>query len=687
MFFWCQFLLVLPLLLSAQAGGPSLEKDHAERTPDLYITVDAGQPGAVVNPDMYGIFFEEINHSGDGGLYAELIQNRGFEENRIPEGTILMGNYIVTPNGWIHPFDVSDPLPAWTLEETAGASGDLSAVEDQPLNDASPISMHLLIHDLAQGKVGAVNEGFWGIRLMEGALYDLTFHARCSPDFSGTVRVALESPFGEEYGAQEISGLTESWQKFQCTLVPNDSTAKARFAVYGLSTGSVWFDEFSLFPRATWNDRSNGMRPELAERLLDLQPGFVRFPGGAFVSGCTLANRYKWKETLGPIEARPGHWSVWGYHSTDGLGFHEYLELCEDLGCPAMYVTCCGISDPFRKPETAPLEELDLYIEEALDAIEYAIGPVTSPWGALRAANGHPDPFDMKYIQIGNEHWGPDYAKHYALFYDAIKQVWPEIQIIACSRVATAPLEIVDEHFYRWPEWFIRQARRYDHYDRAGPRIYVGEYAVIAPEMAGTLYSALAEAAFGVGMERNADLFIMSSYAPTFLNVNDPRWLPDLICFNSALNYCTPSYYVRQLFGMYRPDFILSSAISPFRATAGAAPGAGGFVLNTTFPFEEQDDFHLVAGCRTADNAILIKAVNVSDKPLIAAIEILNSGAKSFEGFLTVLTSGDARDTNSFAEPEKVAPVTEPYQTGSANFEHTFPASSLTVFELKEVTP
>ena len=492
---------------------------------DATLRIDLDRVGAPISPTLYGVFFEEINHAGDGGIYAELVRNRSFEDAETAQG--------------------------WHLITSGAARGDMSLDTTQLLNSAHKRALRLTVTNAANGRVAVANEGYWGIPVRSGKTYQLSLHARRDNTFNGPLRVSLESVDGRVLAQREISGLTADWKKFQTTLRATDSEAAARLVVTPVGRGTVWLDVVSLFPE-TWKNRPNGLRADLATKVADLQPSFVRFPGGCFVEGHTLDQAFDWKETVMPIEARPGRPNLWGYRSTDGLGFHEYLQMTEDVGAEALFVVNCGMSHT----QVAPIEETQRYIQDALDAIEYANGPVTSRWGKLRAERGHPKPFNLRYIQVGNENGGPAYNERYALFYDALKKKHPEIRVIANlwnGRPNSRPIEILDEHYYHSPQWFLQNANRYDSYPRTGPKIYVGEYAVTQGAGTGNLISGLAEAAFMTGMERNGDIVTMASYAPLFVHVNDRKWNPDAIVFDNTRSYGTPSYHVQKLFAEHRP--------------------------------------------------------------------------------------------------------------------------------------
>lgn len=540
------------------------------------LTVDLDQPGKKVSPLLYGAFFEEINHAGDGGLYAELVRNRSFEDGPTPEG--------------------------WSLVREAGGQGQISLDRARPLNAAQRQSLRLEI-GAGGGRVGAANGGYWGIAVQPGKEYRLSLWAR-SAGSGGPLTASLESAAGTVYASGKITGIGPEWSRHELRLRSSGNDPAARLVLSGSTPGTVWLDMVSLFPKDTWKGRPNGLRADLARMVQEMKPRFVRFPGGCFVEGDVLENAFRWKTTVGPIEERPGHSNAkWGYRSTDGLGYHEYLQFCEDLGAEPLYVINCGMACSFSSNECVPVEELGPWVQDALDAIEYANGPVTSKWGAQRARNGHPEPFRLKYLQIGNENgWGntlPLYEERYRRFAEAVKQRYPEVRLISCVPLRTQRVEMVDDHYYNTPEWFLNNAHLYDRYDRSRPKVYVGEYAVTQKCGQGNLRAAVAEAAFMLGLERNADIIEMASYAPLFVNVRDRKWNPDAICFDSASAYGTPSYHVQKLFADNWPEEVLPTRLELPPSPVLAAAQRGAIGLGTWSTQAEFDDVRVSQGGRT----------------------------------------------------------------------------------------
>ena len=510
------------------------------------INIDAQQRGPKISPTHYGIFFEDINHAADGGLYAELIRNRSFEDGpRYGQPADLQG---------------------WSTYAAAPSQLEMKLIQPtkkQPLlNKVQHNALQLNIVASPEQPVCLVNEGFWGINAVQGRTYRLSFWAKGK--YKGTVKATLCNQDGSALYAQSVVSAfvaDKSWRKFETTLTADGNDPKAQFALVFDGVGTVNLDVVSLFP-PTFRGRENGMRPDLASMLWRMHPKFMRFPGGCFVEGQESPdNAFRWERTIGPIEEREGHWNVnWGYRTTDGIGFHEYLQLAEDLGAKPLYVVNVGL----WHGGMTPLDSIQPWIDETLAALEYANGPVTSKYGALRAKYGHPEPFNIEYLEIGNENNQPDprqqsdhYYDRYEKFRQAIRAMYPDIKLIG-NVVAWGDddpkwesnyqVDLLDEHYYRNPAWFAEAFHEYDSYDRRGPKIYVGEYAVTNGfGDLGNMNAALGEAVYMMGMENNSDIVPLNSYAPIFVNENDAKWRPDMIRFNSHQVMGTPSYYVQQL--------------------------------------------------------------------------------------------------------------------------------------------
>lgn len=502
------------------------------------LNIDVAKRGSKIGERHYGIFFEEINHAGDGGLYAELISNRSFEDND------------TKPDNW----------------EKVGKGTTIELCKDGLLNDVQHNALAVSISK----KGGVRNNGYWGINVVSGRTYKLSFWVKSDEGFSGTFIASLETKEGTSLGKTAIDAVVkDEWQQVTADITATGNDTQGWFSLTIPKRGKFIIDMISLFP-PTYKDRPNGCRINLAEKLEAMNPAFVRFPGGCFVEGEYTqkngkTNRFEWKKTIGPIEERPGHRNVnWKYNVSDGLGFHELLQLTEDLGAEPLFVVNVGMGHGWA----VPYDQIEEYIDEAMDAIEYCNGDVTTEWGAKRAENGHPEPFNLKLIEIGNENYNyhsehngdqsDHYAERYIQFYNAIKAKYPEMVIIGNveswgtdnpSWRNPHPVDVVDEHYYRDPAWFVAKYEKYDNYDRNLPKVYAGEYAVTADfGTTGHLRAALGEAIYMLGMENNSDVCIMNSYAPIFVNENDQKWKPDMIRFNSNESYGTPSYHVQRLF-------------------------------------------------------------------------------------------------------------------------------------------
>jgi len=612
-------LLSLTLFLSAGVLALQTPPPTAKGT----VTVDLSKPGAAIPPNLYGIFFEEISHAGDGGLYAELVRNRGFEDANLPPACVREGDFIVPPrtphfdtgkpSDWRLRWDVNDPHPAWTLAMTAGSQAVMGITVDNPLHEATLHSLAINVMSIgANGHVALVNSGHWGIGVKAGEDYELSFWARGSTDLTNAIGATLEpATWKPETGGARAplakgARLVEStpstftpgagWKRYTATLHATASDAAARLALF-LPFGSLQIDMVSLFPAKTFKNRANGLRPDLAEMIARLKPGFVRGPGGCFAEGITIESRPQWKRSLGPIETRSGTYSPWGYWSTDGFGYHEFLQFAEDIGADALWVVNVGVSCSFRSGTFLPDSELPALIQDSLDAIEYAIGPVTSTWGAVRAKAGHPRPFPLKYIEIGNEQQGARYGERVAKFTQAIKAKYPEIKVALSSWIsgidrraidAAGPIDIVDEHAYKAVNWAIENFDSFAKYPRDGRELYIGEFATNAGVGRGNWMAALNDAAYMMSVEKNTDLVKMASYAPLLENVNKRDWEVNMIHFDSSRVFARATYSMQQLFAEHLPTTNLPAtvAFTPAGEKAIAGPiGVG--TWNTAAEFKD----------------------------------------------------------------------------------------------------
>jgi len=584
----------------AQAGAPAT--GGAGR-----IAVDFASPGPAISPTIYGIFFEEISHAGDGGLYAELIQNRGFEDANLPPACIRDGNFVVPPrtphfdtgqpSTWRLRWDLTNPHPAWSLDLPEGARATMALTVENPLNDATPHSLQVDVASLGanQARPRLVNDGYWGMGVRQGESYRLTFFARA--DRETPVESSLRSRSGSPLASATTIVQAGGWRRYALTLNSRETDTAAKLAIAVGQTGRVWFDMVSLFPVSTFRNRPNGLRADLAQTIADLKPGFIRGPGGCFAEGITVESRPQWKRSLGPIETRPGTYSPWGYWSTDGFGYHEFLQFAEDIGADALYVVNAGVSCSFRSGTFLPDSDVPALIQDTLDAIEYAIGPVSSRWGAERARNGHADPFPLKYIEVGNEQQGARYGERVKRFTEAIKAKYPQIKVALSSWIsgidrraidAAGPIDIVDEHAYKPVNWAIENFDSFANYPRGQWELYIGEYATNAGVGRGNWIAALNDAAYLMSVEKNSDLIKMASYAPLLENVNKRDWEVNMIHFDSSRLFGRATYYVNKLFAEHLPQTNVKTTVEFTPASARPIVGPVGVgTWNTAAEFRD----------------------------------------------------------------------------------------------------
>lgn len=544
------------------------------------VTVQAGQPGKKISPDLMGIFFEDINYSADGGLYAELSQNRSFEYSSADR------------REW-------NPLTAWELVQRGGGKGQVTVETANALNTNNPHYAVLTVEQGGSG-VGLMNSGFDGIALKAGERYNFSCFARRQSGENLPLSVTLESKTGTVLGTATLKPLAKDWLQYSATIQATGSDPDARLVIATKGTGAVALDMVSLFPVKTFRNRPNGLRADLAQVLADIKPRFVRFPGGCVAHGDNLHNTYPWKNTIGPVENRKAMRNLWGYHQTMGLGYLEYFQFCEDIGAKPLPVVAAGVECQFSggKQECIPMENMGAYIQDVLDLIEWANGPVSSPWGAKRALAGHPQPFNLQYLGVGNEDAvTPEFKERFTMIERAIKAKYPNIVVIGSSGPAPSGtdfeegwkfskqlnLKMVDEHYYMPPQWFLDNVKRYDSYDRTQPKVYLGEYA----SKGNTMFNALSEAAYMTGLERNGDIVQFASYAPLLAKANRTQWNPDLIYFNNTSIVPTTSYYVQQLYGQNAGDTYLPNTVA-FTPPKSATKPVSAFVgtWNTQAEFE-----------------------------------------------------------------------------------------------------
>ncbi|RNL84721.1 alpha-N-arabinofuranosidase [Sinomicrobium pectinilyticum] len=624
-----------------------------------------------ISPDLFGIFFEDINYAADGGLYAEMVQNRSFEYNPSDR------------KGW-------HSLTAWKYLAEDFAYGTLTVETSEPLNENNPHYTVLNIEDEGQGKggLGLANSGFDGMVLKEGENYNFSVWSRLFSESAVPLRVELRDKEGKVYGHTTWTAESTDWKKYEARIAVTQSTDSAYLAVVAKGKGKIALDMVSLFPENTFKGRANGLRADLARVIADMRPAFVRFPGGCLVHGDGLENMYRWKNTIGPVEERVPQKNIWGYHQTAGLGYFEYFQFCEDIGAKplpvlAAAVSCQNSGGTWRigsiGQKAMPLEDMQDYIRDVLDLIEYANGPVTSTWGAKRAEAGHPQPFNLEYIGIGNEDKiTPGFEERFKMIHDAIREKHPEIIVVGTSGPSHSGedyekgwefakrenVALVDEHYYEKPEWFWNNRERYDKYDRTVPAdIYLGEFAAHDTDRKNTLRSALAEAAYMTHLERNGDIVRFSSYAPLFGRVGHTQWNPNLIYFTGDKVLRTVNYYVQQLFSVNRGDIYDPGLVSP----SGRGKDKKAFVVSGVKDSETGD--------------IIIKIVNGEEGELGADINLSGLDISKAEAECILLTGNPVAE-NTFEAPETVVPETRSLRVNET-FTYPAPAHSLSVIRIK----
>ena len=658
--------LSLPLLANAQANE---------------MTVKVTKPGAKIQNTMYGIFFEDINYAADGGLYAEMIKNRSFEFPQNLMGWIPFGKFQVMDQGG--PFDKNPHY----------------------LRLSDPGHVHK--------RTGVENEGFFGVAVKKGETYRFSLYARCPEGGDGKLYVQLvdNDTMGEhqEFTSDTIDVKGKDWKKYSVTIKSKKTIDDAHLRLFlagkrgQKKLTTVDIEHVSMFPTDTWKGRENGMRKDLAQALFDLKPGVFRFPGGCIVEGTDLDQRYQWKNSVGPVENRPLNENRWentfpyrlypDYHQSYGLGFFEFFQLCEDFGCEALPVISCGLSCQFQneiedeKTVHVALDDLDPYIQDALDLIEFANGDVNTTWGKVRADMGHPAPFNLHYLGVGNEQWdykdNPAFTSRLKKFLDVLKKKHPEIKYIGTTgpdsegwkfdmlqpKMKELKADLYDEHFYRNEAWFMDKVNRhrYDNYDRKGPKVFAGEYACHGKGKKWNHFNAsLMEAAFMTGFERNADVVHMATYAPLFAHVKGWQWRPDMIWYDNLRMFKSCSYYVQQLYGQYKGTNVLSLTMNG-RNVCGD---------------EDQNGLFASAVCDKNNGSIYIKVANVSDKAQPVKLNL--KGLKKATGAKVItLTSSDPVAENTLDNPEKITPKESDVTLNGTTIDTEVAPKSFNVFVIK----
>ena len=611
-------------------------------TPRIAFSQKAGtvkNPGKPISKDLFGVFFEDLSYAADGGLYAELVQNRSFEYSASDR------------KQW-------NPLTGWEYTTEGYGYGTISVESGHPISPNNPHYVVLNIDDPGQQGVGVTNSGFDGIAIKSGEHYNFSIYVRQISDKPIPMQVQLRGNKGIIYGTFSFKTQGKQWRKYSGIILANQNTDSARLTIVATQKSKLAIDEISLFPQNTFKNEPNGLRADLAQAIADLHPKFMRFPGGCLVHGDGLDNIYRWKNTIGPVEDRQQQRNIWSYHQSVGLGFYEYFRFCEDIGAKPLPVVAAAVSCQNSGGTWAiggtgqkglAMADMKAYIQDILDLIEYANGPVTSTWGAKRAIAGHSKPFHLQYIGIGNEDAQTDqFRERFKIIYDAVRAKHPEITIV--GTVGPAPsgkdydlgwkfagklsVPVVDEHFYEKPEWFLKNNNRYDAYHRQNSQVYIGEYA----SWGNTMINALSEAAFMTSLERNGDVVRMASYAPLLANLNHTSWNPNLIYFNNKTLVPTVNYYVQQLFSVNQGDKYIPDVVA-FNSGGRDSTLASSCVLDS----------------KTGD--IILKIVNAGSSAAFAKIDL--SGFNTMRTKITLyMLKGDASDKNTIDQPGNIRPIT-----------------------------
>jgi len=643
---------MIPAPLIAQTGKP--------------VIVEVDKPKAAIQLTMWGIFFEDINFGADGGIYAELVKNRSFE--------------------------FTNPRTGWKVNVVSTDSSHLVIQNRGMLNTANPRFARITLKD-GMNNFYISNSGFRGMGIKQNIRYNFSIFASLPIESKIKLRIELISENGEKIGETSITPEGKEWKKYESGFVASKTDSKASLKIWFEGTGIIDIDMVSLFPGDTWKGRPNGLRADLVQLLADLKPGFLRFPGGCIVEGYDLNRRYQWKKTIGNVEERELNINRWNtefthritpdYYQSFGLGFFEYFQLAEDIGAEPLPILNCGMACQFNSAEVVELDQLDTYIQDALDLIEFANGTSDTKWGKIRAQMGHPASFNMKMLGIGNEQWGPQYFERYTLFEKAIKAKYPYIKLVSgtgpgpdddlftYARGALKNLNpyVVDEHYYRPPVWFRENAMRYDNYDRNGYKVFAGEYAAQSiytgsPGNKNNWECGLSEAAFMTGLERNADVVYMSSYAPLFAHVDAWQWTPDLIWFNNLTSFGTASYYVQKLFSTNKGTNVLNMS-------------------EDNQPLTGQHGLYASAVIDKNSNEIILKIVNTSDKAQINNIVLQTSKKIGSIAKLTELKSENLSGMNSIVDPEAIKPVDKDITLKGKKIEIVVAPFSFTVLRIR----
>ena len=646
------------------------------------FTVKADKPTAEISPNMWGIFFEDINMGADGGIYAELVKNRSFE-------------FFKPMMGW----EVKGGKSMFGIK----IGGEITVINRPEKMATNPRYLQVLLENNAKGSLGLTNEGFRGMGIKKGLRYDFSVFYRQKAT-NVKIHVELVTEKGDIIGSGIFTPTPtgDVWRKGEMSFTATATEPKAKLNIWfvqkdslGEGNGTLDLDMISLFPSDTWKGRKGGLRADMVQILADMKPGFIRFPGGCIVEGHDLSVRYQWKKTVGAVEDRKLLVNRWNYEfshrptpdyfQTFGLGFFEYFQMAEDIGAEPLPILNCGMACQFNSAELAPIDDLDPYIQDALDLIEFANGDPLSNWGKIRSEMGHPAPFNLKMLGVGNENWGPQYLERLKIFQDRIKKQYPNIKLVASSGIAAEGemfdylnpnlrkmnMDIIDEHYYNRPEWFLSNAARYDNYDRKSPsKVFAGEYAgqsdkTVSVKNENNWRTALAEAAFMTGLERNADVVNMASYAPLFGHIDGWQWKPNLIWVDNFRVMATPNYHVQKLYSTNKGSQVVPILYKNNQAATG------------------QDSLYASATIDKKTNELIIKMVNTSKKAQTVDINI--EGVKKLEAKarLTLLQNNDLEAINTLDTPSVISPFEKDIETKNKTISLELKGYSFSVIRVK----
>jgi alpha-N-arabinofuranosidase len=637
---------------------------HLVGQTDKPIIIKVDQPVSSIQPTMWGIFFEDINFAADGGIYAELVKNRSFE--------------------------FTQPLMGWKILKKDATEGLL--ILNRSESNASNPRYARITRTKSEEKFGIENEGFRGMGIKKGMTYHFSMLARQMESTPLTMRIELVSSKGEQIGTASLNTQAGDWKRYTADFTATATEPKAKLNLWFEGIGTLDLDVISLFPDDTWKNRPGGLRADLVQLLADMKPGFIRFPGGCIVEGYELATRYQWKNTIGNIEDRKTMINRWNtefkhrltpdYYQSFGLGFFEYFQLAEDLGAEPLPILSCGMACQFNSAEVAPMDQLEPYIQDALDLVEFANGSADSKWGKIRVQMGHPAPFNLKMVGVGNEQWGAQYIERYQAFVKRIKEKYPDIKIVtgsgpspdgkffdyASKELKRLHAEVVDEHYYAPPEWFLKNAARYDQYDRNSYKIFAGEYAAqsistVNPGNRNTWKCAMAEAAFMTGLERNAEVVSLCSYAPLFAHLDGWQWTPDLIWFDNLKSFGTANYYVQKLFSTNKGTQVLS-------------------MLLDGKPLTGQDGLYASAAFDQNKKVVILKLVNASDQVKNQKILLESKKRLNPKAVLSILKSDNPEAFNSQEQPMLIIPVEQELKLSGKTMELVLAPGSFSVIRI-----